>query len=129
MTGSSGETGAPVSRPVKTNFPSAAERPQKNVAAAMKKYPRRELALVCEESLKTLRVEANHDLVVNDDRWSRTAVVLAHQFEDGALVTADVAVLERDTFLRKVGFRRIAGRSARLGKEHDLLGCHHTESD
>ena len=85
----------------------------------------RVLALVAEELLKSLPVEADHDFVADDEGGRATAVVGADQRKDSLLVAADVLVLIRDTFLRKVGLGRLARRSAGLREqEHSFRSGH-----
>jgi hypothetical protein len=63
-------------------------------------------------------------LAIDDDGGSNAAAVGPDQFEDGALVAADVAIDEIDTSAREVGLKGAARRSAGLGENNHLL---HTE--
>ncbi len=74
--------------------------------------------------VEALGVEANHHLVAHYHGGSGAALILVYQFFDGGRIGANVAVFVLDTSLREVSRNDMAGRSAGLGKNYDLL-LHH----
>ena len=86
----------------------------------MRKYPSRLRALRLKDLLESLWIETNHHLVANDDCRSRTALILAHQFPYGGIVTGDIADFEIDSSLREEGLSNLARRSTWLTK-HDYF--------
>jgi hypothetical protein len=125
-------------RPLNRALPAVAAAPQQNVAVAMKKYPRQgcdccslgrglicsSAALLGKQLVQSVRIEPDHDVVVDDDGGGGTALVCADKLKDGLLVHADVFHLKCDPFLRKVGLGPGAWRSTGRDINHYSLGGH-----
>jgi hypothetical protein len=73
---------------------------------------------------ESLRIEANHHLVANNDCRSRTALILAHQFPYGGIVAGDVAHFEINSSLREEGLSNTARRSTWLAEHNHLVFMH-----
>ena len=82
--------------------------------------------LVCYQLLEPVGVEADHDLIADDDRGRGAALILLHHLAHGAKVTTHVAQLELNASLREEGFRPIAGWSTGLAEQQDAFCGHHT---
>ena len=69
-------------------------------------------------------VEADDDLVVDDNGRRAPALISLNQLLQGRWVHRDVALDKVDPFLRKILFRRMAGASAVGGIDFDVLRAH-----
>ena len=74
-----------------------------------------------EHLVETLRIETDHDLFADDERWSGAAVVGSDELEDVLLVGGHVAFFEVDTSILEVGLSGPARRSTGLGEQDDFF--------
>jgi hypothetical protein len=90
----------------------------------MRKYPSSLRASGLKYLLESVRVEANHHLVADNDCRSRTALILAHQLPYCGIVAGDVAHFEIDSSLREEGLSNTARRSTWLAEHNHLVFLH-----
>ena len=81
-------------------------------------------SLAGENLFETLGIEADHDFIINNERGSRAALVLADQVVDGIGIAAYVALFESNSSLREVGRGGMARRSTGLGEHNDVVRSH-----
>jgi hypothetical protein len=74
--------------------------------------------------LESLRIEANHHLVTNNDSGSRAALVLLNHLSHRGKVIRNIANFEFDSSLREESLSYMAGRSTRLAVYDDLVFLH-----
>jgi hypothetical protein len=74
--------------------------------------------------LESLRIEANHHLVANNDGRSGTALVLGYQFPYSRKITGYVSHLKLNSSLREEGLGNMAWRSTGLAEDDDLVLLH-----
>jgi hypothetical protein len=72
--------------------------------------------LFCDQLLQLLWIKADDDLVANNDRWGRAALVRSDHLADSTRIAAHVTQLERNPSLREVGFRPVTRWSTRLAE-------------
>ena len=101
----------------------------------MRKYPRQgcaagpklrgfnslSTASACKHFVQFGGIKTDHDLIADDNGGGGTAVIGPDQFKYRLLVAAHVFDFELDPSLREVGLSRMAGRSAGLAVNHNLL--------
>ena len=82
------------------------------------------IASESEQALQLAPVEADHDVVIDDDHRHGHPTRPGNEFRASGFVLRNVFCHERDTLLRKKLFRGAAGRSGR-GPVHRHLSIHH----
>ena len=75
--------------------------------------------------MDAFRLKPDQDFITDDNGWSGAAVIRLHEFADDAETGADVALFEFVSSRREEALHRIAGRSAGLGEDDDLLPVGH----
>ena len=90
----------------------------------MRKYPSSLRASRLKYLLESLRIEANHHLVANNDCRSGTALIFPDQISDSRVVARNVSYFKIDSSLREEGLSNTARRSTWLAEHNHLVFLH-----